>query len=145
MANVFTLRTVGCLFISFFLGVLVPFSGCHKSARVEPGNAKRVILVVKVGVSGSRGGSPGPLRAGAIFFYNDHSYAVDVYDDALKQRLVGALGRIIAEGRAARNDLSRYDKEIPITDRNFIYALIETAERKLNSGGERPHVYLSYR
>ncbi len=127
------------------------FPGCQTRPKPEA-DGRRIILIVEVRVSDPVELSAGTGRAGLIVFYDNYSYLTDMPDGPLKQRICSVFGRIIAEGRAqssdyrpGRPDLSTYRSGIPISDRNFIFALVETAERRLNSGGQGARVYFIYK
>ena len=127
------------------------FVSCIRSTQADR-EMISVILVVDVKVSGS-GKDPAVMTgAGSILFYSNYSYRAVIADDSLKQRICSVFGRIIAEGKAqgsvsntGRPDLPGYPNGIPINDRNFIYALVETAERRLNSGSRGVRIYFAYR
>jgi hypothetical protein len=149
-------HNTGISIIIFFIALCaVPtvFPGCSKkSTRIEPVNARRAILVVDVSVSNHQDKPSGPARAGFITFYNDYTYRVDISDDSLRLRVCSAFGRIIAEGKAGygegtrgRPDLSLYSNGISIVDPNFIYALVETAQARINSSNAGMFVYFNYR
>ncbi len=149
-------RNAGISIFIFFIALcaVIPiFPGCSKkNARVEPVNARRAILVVDVSVSNHRDKPSGPAKAGFITFYSDYTYRVDISDDSLRLRVSSAFGRIIAEGRAGcgevtrgRPDLSLYSNGISIDDPNFIYALVETAQARINSSNAGMLVYFNYR
>jgi hypothetical protein len=150
MANFSNIKG-GFLLLSFFCLAMFPLSGCTRSAQLDK-DTIRVMLVVDVKVSGSREDPVVATRAGYIVFYSDYSYIADIFDDSLKQRIYSVFGRIIAEGKAhskefnpGRPDLSKYPNGILINDRNFIYALVETAERRLNSSNQGLQIYFTYK
>jgi hypothetical protein len=141
------------IYIIALCAIQTVFPGCSKkNARIEPVDTRRAILVVDVSVSNHEEKPSGPARAGFITFYSDYTYRVDVPDDSLRLRISSAFGRVIAEGRArcnegirGRPDLSLYSNGISIDDPNFIYALVETAQARLNSGDSSMFIYFNYR
>jgi hypothetical protein len=141
----------GWIFISSAFLAFYFLIGCQAPTKPDT-DMKRIILVVEVKVSDPREDHAGTVRAGSIIFYSNYSYHADIADDTLKQRICSVFGRIIAEGRAHSNeyrtnrpDLSTYRSGIPINDRNFIFALVETAESRLNNGVRGTRVYFSYK
>ncbi len=150
MLNIYRGRG-GRVFISSTFIALYSFIGCQAPPQTEV-DTKRIILVVEVRVSAPGQELTGAEKAGSIIFYSNYSYRADVSNDLLKQRISSVFGRIIAEGRAYASDyrsgrpgLSAYRTGIPITDRNFIFALIETAEQRLNNSGQGARIHFSYK
>jgi hypothetical protein len=141
----------GWIFIFSALLAFYSLIGCQAPTKPDA-DMKGIILVVEVKVSDPREESAGTARAGSIIFYSDYSHHIDIADDTLKQRVCSVFGRIIAEGsaqgndyRTGRPDLSTFRSGVPINDKNFIFALVETAEIRLNSGGPGARVYFTYR
>lgn len=130
---------------------IYPFYACQKPSQVYL-DAKKVILVVEVKVSSLIENKFQATNAGFIIFYNDYSYNTEIGDESLRMRISSVFGRIIAEGRAhaaeyrtGRPGLSGYARGVFINDRHFIYAMVETAEQRLNNSGGEAHVYFTYK